>query len=285
MRWVGRRQSSNVEDRRGMPVGAIGGIGGGIGGLVLLVLALLFNGDPGAVLNQFPREVEVAHRGPEASAAQDQLKQFVSVVLADTEDVWHEQFQRMGRTYREPTLVLFSGQVDSACGSASSAVGPFYCPEDEKLYIDLKFFEDLHSRFGAPGDFAMAYVIAHEVGHHVQNLLGYTDRLHRMRGRMSETEYNRHSVRLELQADFLAGMWARHAEQAKQILESGDIEEGLQAASAVGDDRLQREAQGRVIPDAFTHGTSAQRSRWFRRGLQADDFSDGDTFNIPYERL
>lgn len=283
MRWVGRRESSNVEDRRGMPVRAIGG---GIGGmLLLLVLAFVFNVDPRVVVNQMPPGVEIAHQDQNFTAAEQELKGFVGVVLADTEDVWNEQFRRLGRQYREPKLVLYSGQVDSACGFTSAAAGPFYCPEDEQLYIDLQFFDELQQRFKAPGDFAMAYVVAHEVGHHVQRLLGYTEKVQRMRSRVSEQEFNRLSVRLELQADFLAGVWAHHAQQTKQILESGDLEEALGAASAVGDDRLQRQSQGAVVPDAFTHGTSAQRSRWFRRGFESGDILQGNTFDIPYERL
>lgn len=283
MRWAGRRESSNVEDRRGMPVRAIGG---GVGGtLLLIVLALIFNVDPRVVINQAPPGVEIAHQDQNFTEAEQELKGFVSVVLADTEDVWHEQFRRLGRQYREPKLVLYSGQVESACGFASAAVGPFYCPEDEQLYIDLQFFDELQRRFKAPGDFAMAYVVAHEVGHHVQRLLGYTERVHKLQGRISEQEYNRLSVRLELQADFLAGVWAHHAQQTKQILESGDLEEALGAASAVGDDRLQRQSRGAVVPDAFTHGTSAQRSRWFRRGFESGDILQGNTFDIPYERL
>jgi predicted metalloprotease len=282
MRWVGRRQSENVEDRRGMPVTAIGG---GLGGVVLLLIMLFLGVDPGAVVNQAPPGVQIAHQNREFSEAEEELKGFVSVVLADTEDVWHEQFRRIGKQYREPKLVLYSGQVDSACGFASAAVGPFYCPGDEKLYIDLQFFDELQTRFRAPGDFAMAYVVAHEVGHHVQRLLGYTEQVERMRHRVSEHDANRLSVRLELQADFLAGVWAHHAQQAKQILESGDLEEALEAASAIGDDRLQRQSRGAVVPDAFTHGTSAQRARWFRRGFETGDLSQGNTFDLPFERL
>ena len=283
MRWVGRRQSRNIEDRRGMR--ASGAIGGGIGSVVLvLILALVFGVDPRQLLVQAPQ-------GPggaglqQISPEQEKLKEFVAVVLADTEDVWHEQFREMGRDYQEPTLVLFSGAVDSACGYAGSAVGPFYCPSDNKVYLDLQFFDELQSRFGAGGDFAMAYVIGHEIGHHVQNQLGYSDRVHRQRGRVSEEEYNQLSVRLELQADFLAGVWAHHAQRSKQILEEGDIEEAIEAAHAIGDDRLQRQSQGYIVPDAFTHGTSAQRVRWFRKGFQSGDISQGDTFRIPYRDL
>ena len=207
------------------------------------------------------------------------MAQFVSVVLKDTEDVWDKLFaEQLQATYRKPTLVLFSGTVTSACGMASSASGPFYCPGDQKLYIDLSFYQDLKNRFGAPGDFAMAYVVAHEVGHHVQNLLGVTDQVHRQRGRIPKAQYNQLSVRLELQADFLSGVWAHHADRMKDILEEGDIQEALNAANAIGDDRLQKQARGYVVPESFTHGTSAQRMRWFSRGYQTGDLSEGDTF-------
>jgi predicted metalloprotease len=281
MRWQGRRQSTNVEDRRGMPVRAIGG---GLGGLLLvIVLALVFKVDPRKLMNQMP--VGGAGQNRQASAEEERLKEFISVVLADTEDVWKVQLPRMGGDYDDPKLVLYTGQVESACGFSSAAVGPFYCPLDKKVYIDLEFFGELSSKYGAPGDFAMAYVLAHEVGHHVQNLLGLSERVQSMRGRVSEAEYNQLSVRLELHADFLAGVWAHHAQRTKSILESGDIEEALGAASAVGDDRLQRESRGYVVPDAFTHGTSEQRMRWFRRGFETGDPSRGDTFEIPYEQL
>jgi uncharacterized protein len=216
-----------------------------------------------------------------ASPEEDELAQFVSVVLADTEDVWNN----LMTGYREPTLVLFSQNVESACGMASAATGPFYCSADEKLYIDLSFYEDLKRRFQAPGDFAQAYVIAHEVGHHVQHLLGITDRVHAKRNELSEEEYNRMSVRLELQADFLAGVWAHHADNTKNILEEGDIEEALRAATAIGDDRLQMEGRGYVTPDSFTHGTSEQRVRWFRKGFTSGDPDGGNTFDIPYNQL
>ena len=266
MRWAGRRQSSNVEDRRGMPVRGLA-VGGGMGTLLLVLLVMFLGGDPAALLQQQPAVQQVQPNGQD-----DQLAEFVSVVLADTEDVWHALFRnQLGKPYREPELVLFTGQVQSGCGFASAAVGPFYCPADEKVYIDLSFFDELRSRFGAPGDFAMAYVIAHEVGHHIQNQLGISDQVHEARGRLSETEYNRLSVRLELQADYLAGVWAHHAERTKQILEEGDVDEALRAASAIGDDRLQRQSQGYVVPDSFTHGSSEQRVRWFRRGLETGD--------------
>jgi predicted metalloprotease len=208
-----------------------------------------------------------------ADPAEEELKQFVSVVLADTEDVWGAQFQQMGREYQRPKLVLFTHQVDSACGFAESALGPFYCPRDEKVYLDMSFFHELEARHGAPGDFAQAYVIAHEVGHHVQNLLGISDQVHSAQQRVSQVQANELSVRLELQADYLAGVWAHHAHRNRQLLEVGDIEEGLRAASAIGDDRLQRQSRGYVVPDSFTHGSSEQRVRWFRKGLESGDFA------------
>lgn len=272
MRWKGRRQSDNLEDRRG--IGPRGVVGGGIGTLVLVLLVALLGGDPRALL-----EAGGPSMAPRAapSAQEEQLKEMVGVVLADTEEVWREQFRRLGRKYREPRLVLFSGQVESACGLASSAVGPFYCGEDRTIYLDLSFFEDLSRRFGAPGDFAQAYVIAHEVGHHVQKELGTLDEVHQARRRLSERDANRLSVRLELQADFYAGVWAHHARSIAQI-DEGDIREAITAASAIGDDRLQQESQGRVVPDSFTHGTSDQRMRWFTRGWRSGDMAEGDTF-------
>jgi predicted metalloprotease len=215
---------------------------------------------------------------PPISAEQEELADFVSVVLADTEDTWHALFQKMGGTYKEPNLVLFSDAVQSACGRAGASTGPFYCPADSKVYIDLSFYRDLRERHSAPGDFAQAYVIAHEIGHHVQNLLGTSRKVQSMRGRISQEEYNALSVRLELQADFYAGLWAHHANRSRHILEAGDVEEALGAASAIGDDRLQREARGYITPESFTHGTSEQRVRWFRRGLESGDFKQGDTF-------
>ncbi len=284
MRWQDQEESSNVEDRRGVTPGRVA-VGGGIGTFIVLGIMLLMGASPQQLLNVVLQSQPSAsapssdpHSRMVPPAKQDELVRFVSVVLGDTEKVWREQFQRMGRTYREPKLVLFTGQVESACGSASSATGPFYCPGDEKVYIDLEFYQELKDRFKAPGDFAQAYVIAHEVGHHVQKLLGITDKVDGMRGRISTVESNKLSVRLELQADFLAGMWAHYAQTKWNILEPGDIESALNAASALGDDRLQREAQGRVVPDSFTHGTSAQRLRWFRRGFETGDFAQGDTF-------
>jgi uncharacterized protein len=279
MLWRGQRQSENVEDRRGMSRGGMA-IGGGLGGVVVLLIALLLGADPRQLLEQLPGESTAP--GTESSRpinpAEEELKQFSLTVLASTEDVWTDLFRKSGRQYRKPTLVLFTDQVRSACGLAGAAVGPFYCPGDEKLYLDFSFFEELETRFRAPGDFAEAYVIAHEVGHHVQRLLGTMDRVDAARGRLSEAQANELSVRLELQADFLAGVWAHYA-QRKGLLEQGDIEEALGAASAVGDDRLQRENQGYVVPDSFTHGTSEQRIRWFRKGLETGDIRQGDTFN------
>ncbi|MFO1497865.1 MAG: neutral zinc metallopeptidase [Verrucomicrobiota bacterium] len=284
MEWQGRRESGNVEDRRG--VGGIPIVGGGLGLLVILVISLLTGADPRALLRLTS---EVARDGrtppPAQTAPTDDRARFVSVVLADTEDVWHEQFTRLQRPYEEPKLVLFSGMVQSACGRASAAVGPFYCPNDAKVYIDLRFYDELQRRFGAPGDFAQAYVIAHEVGHHVQNLLGITKQVDAQRGRASQAQVNLASVRLELQADFLAGVWAHHTQRAKQVLESGDLEEALRAASAIGDDNIQRQAQGYVVPDSFTHGTSAQRVRWFRKGFETGDITQGDTFSVREQDL
>jgi predicted metalloprotease len=275
---MGRRESENVEDRR--RVGPVAVAGGGLGTLVILIIALLLGADPRALLQQVPvaPPANAPGGGPPVDPAQDELKRFVAVVLADTEDVWNELFRREGRTYQEPKLVLFTGQVESACGFASAAVGPFYCPRDGDVYLDLSFFEELKDRFQAPGDFAAAYVIAHEIGHHVQNLLGISDEVRSLQARASRAEANDLSVRLELQADFLAGVWAHHAQRMKDILEAGDLEEALNAAAAIGDDRLQRESQGYVVPDSFTHGTSAQRARWFRRGFQTGDMRAGDTF-------
>ena len=286
MRWRGGRESDNVEDRRGMPGGPVM-FTGGIGTLLLILVALYLGVDPQALLQGQPGggpQLPGPAAGPDGAGGEeggpeDELKQFVRVVLADTEDVWRKQFRELGRTYRDPTLVLFSGQVQSACGFADAAVGPFYCPPDQKVYLDLTFFQELAQRFRAPGEFAQAYVIAHEIGHHVQNQLGISDKVSNLRGRVSQTEYNQMSVRLELQADYLAGMWAHHAHETRRILEAGDVEAALTAASAIGDDRLQRQTQGRVVPDSFTHGTSAQRVRWFRKGLQSGRLEDGDTFN------
>ena len=278
MLWQGRKGSTNVEDRRGMSGGQVA-VGGGILGVIALVLNFLLGGDASQLPQQLPNQNAPA--SAEQQAADDQRAQFVGVVLQDTEDVWNTLFQKGGKNYEEPPLVLFSGLTQSACGTASSATGPFYCPGDRKVYIDLSFYEDLQSRFQAPGDFAMAYVIAHEVGHHVQNLLGISDQVQQKRQQVSEGEYNKYSVMLELQADFLAGVWAHHAQKTKQILEEGDIEEALTAANAIGDDRLQKQSQGYVVPESFTHGTSQQRMYWFKKGYQTGDINQGDTFNAP----
>jgi predicted metalloprotease len=278
MLWQGRRQSSNVEDRRGIGAGGVA-IGGGVIGVIALIINLLMGGDPSQIPQLMPQQ-QSQPMSPEQNAADDERAQFVKVVLAETEDVWHQVFQSKGSDYREPTLVLFRNVVQSGCGNASAASGPFYCPPDQKLYIDLSFYEELQNRFNAPGDFAMAYVVAHEVGHHVQNLLGTTEKMAAEQQRLSEKEYNRLSVKLELQADFFAGVWAHYANRAK-ILEQGDIEEALNAANAIGDDRLQKQTQGTVVPDAFTHGTSEQRMYWFKKGYQTGDISQGNTFSDP----
>ena len=278
MLWKGRRQSENIEDRRSLGGRGIA-IGGGLGGIIILVVALLLGADPQQLLEQLPSNNpgSSAPTSQSTSPEEEELKQFVSVVLAETEDVWTKEFQQINRQYRKPTLVLFRDVVNSACGQAGAAVGPFYCPGDQKLYIDLSFFRELRSRFRAPGDFAIAYVVAHEVGHHVQNLLGTMDRVNSAQRQTSEGRANALSVRLELQADFYAGVWAHYAEQ-RGIVEPGDVEEALNAASAVGDDRLQRESQGYVVPDSFTHGSSEQRAGWFKRGFGTGDLRQGDTF-------
>jgi predicted metalloprotease len=286
MRWRGRRESTNIEDRRSVTPGRAAAGGGAV--IILIAIATyLLGGDPRQVLQLLQNNPPAG--APQGAAvadpAQEELKHFVGVVLADTEDVWREQFRKMGKTYREPKLVLFTGKVESACGAADDAVGPFYCPGDETVYLDLDFFNELKTRFRAPGEFAQAYVVAHEVGHHVQKLLGTSDRVNRERRRLSKTEFNRLSVRLELQADFLAGFWAYHAQKSKNILDPGDLEAALRAANAIGDDRLQKQARGYVVPDSFTHGTSAQRIRWFRRGFETGDLSQGDTFKVSDEKL
>lgn len=277
MRWRGRRTSSNVEDRRGMSGGKIA-TGGGLGIIVIAVVIYLMGGNPGEVLNQF-QEVGGAGQTTITTAEENEQAQFASVVLADCEDVWAKIFTESGQTYREPVLVLYTAQVNSACGISGASTGPFYCPLDEKVYIDLNFLELLQRKLNAPGDFAKAYVIAHEVGHHVQKLLGIMDQVQELRGQISEKDYNDLLVRLELQADFLAGVWAYHAEKMFGILEEGDIEEALNAASAVGDDHIQMQSQGYVVPDAFTHGTSKQRMRWFMKGFKTGNISLGDTFS------
>ncbi len=278
MRWIGRSESDNVEDRRG--TGSRRVVGGGIGTLIILLLVWLLGGDPMQYLRENGGGVTTTSvQSQPRSTEEEQLASFARVVLKDTEDIWSSLFKQAGSQYRMPTLVLYSGQVQSACGYGSGASGPFYCPGDEKLYLDLSFCNELKNQLDAPGDFAIAYVIAHEVGHHVQNLLGITDKISALQGRVSEEEYNRYSVRLELQADFFAGVWAHYEQKLNNVLEPGDLEEAINAAAAVGDDRLQRMSQGYVVPDAFTHGTSAQRQRWFRKGWDTGDISQGDTFS------
>ncbi len=278
MKWKGREQSGNIEDRRGMRRGKMVA-GGTVGTLVIALVVWLLGGDPSQVmssLQQGGNQSEVVDSS--VIKAEEETATFASVVLKDTEDIWSELFRKEGRTYREPTLVLFSQGTESACGSNSSATGPFYCPGDEKVYIDLSFLKELQDKLGANGDFAMAYIIAHEVGHHVQKQLGITDKMNELRGRISEEEYNKNSVKLELQADFLAGVWAHYADKTKNILEEGDLEEAMNAAEAVGDDRIQMKSQGYIVPDAFTHGTAAQRKKWFMKGYKTGDISQGDTF-------
>lgn len=275
MKWQGRQGSDNIEDRRGMSRGKMA-VGGGIGTIIIAIIVLLLGGDPSQLLNTMQSGTETEQVQP--TAEESQMAQFVSVVLKDTETVWGKIFAAWGKEYRLPTLVLFRDEVQSACGLASSASGPFYCPGDEKVYIDLSFCDQLRTKFGANGDFAVAYVIAHEIGHHVQNQLGILKKVDSQRSRSGEKKANQLTVRLELQADFLSGMWAHYAQEMLNTLETGDIEEALNAAAAVGDDNLQMKYQGRIIPDAFTHGTSAQRKEWFRKGWQTGDFEQGDTF-------
>ena len=282
MRWESGRRSENVEDRRGFHVSRRVA-GGGIGTIVLVLVALYFGVDPSVFLNVDQTPIPGAGTSTQsapssASPEEKRLAEFISVVLADTEDTWQALFRGMGKTYEEPKLVLFSGSVESACGFASAAVGPFYCPADHKVYIDLSFYSDLKNRFGASGDFAQAYVIAHEVGHHVQNLVGIAEKVDSLRARASETEANKLSVMMELQADCFAGLWAHHADKARNILEQGDVEEALNAASAIGDDRLQRRSRGYVTPDSFTHGSSAQRMHWFKLGLETGNVGRCNTF-------
>ncbi len=280
MKWQGRRTSDNVEDRRGLG-GKKMALGGGLGGIVVVVIFLLLGGNPNEVmqtLQQTGLEGGSTESRP-LTEAEVQEGQFVSVILAETEDVWNRVFAQAGEEYREPRLVLFSDQISSACGNTGASAGPFYCPRDEKVYIDLSFFSEMQTQLGAHGDFALAYVIAHEVGHHVQTLLGINEQVMAQRDQMSEVEFNRLMVRLELQADFLAGLWAHHAARTAGLLEQGDIEEGINAAGAVGDDRIMKQTQGYVVPDAFTHGTSEQRVRWFLKGYQSGDMGQGDTFS------
>jgi predicted metalloprotease len=278
MRIEGRRTSDNVEDRRGMSSGGKMAIGGGLGTIVIALIVLLLGGDPTQVLDNSQGTTATESGTVTASPEEEAMKNFVSVVLAGTEDVWTKIFQQSNMTYQKPTLVLFRDQVQSACGYASGASGPFYCPGDQKVYLDLAFFDELKTKFGANGDFAIAYVVAHEIGHHVQDQLGILNKVNSERSRSSETRSNDLSVRTELQADFLAGMWAHYDQQMFNSLETGDIEEAMNAASSVGDDVLQKRYQGRIIPDSFTHGTAAQRKEWFRKGYTSGDFDQGDTF-------
>lgn len=278
MKWQGGRQSKNVDDRRGMSGGQVA-VGGGIIGIIALIFNFLMGGEIDT--SQLPQMPGTQNSRPLSEAEQQKDEEnaaFVKTVLAHTEDVWNDVFARSGQRYAEPTLVLFRDVVESGCGNASAASGPFYCPGDYKLYIDLSFYEALQKRFNAPGDFAMAYVVAHEVGHHIQTLMGTSKQMARLRGQVSKQEYNEYSVRMELQADFLAGVWA-HYIQGKGLLEEGDIEEALRAANAIGDDNLQRQSQGYVVPESFTHGTSQQRMYWFKKGFTTGDISQGDTFN------
>ncbi|PJK15711.1 metalloprotease [Chryseomicrobium excrementi] len=275
MKWQGRARSSNVEDRRGMGGKGIAGIGGGLGLIIAIIFAFV-SGDPGVVLDQISGGQTAAPA--QTTAQEDEAAEFVSVVLADTERIWTEIFEENGLEYTEPTLVLYTGQVNSACGTAGASVGPFYCPGDYKLYIDLSFYTELSTKYDAPGDFAMAYVVAHEVGHHVQTLLGTTDKVMPLRQRLSEEEFNKYLVRFELQADYFSGVWAHHAE-GLGYLEEGDIDEALAAAAAVGDDTLQKRAQGYVVEESFTHGTSEQRKSWFYKGYENGTIQGGDTFN------
>ena len=286
MRWSDGRRSENVEDRRGRPgpVAAAGGIG--LGGLLLAVVVGLLGGDPMVVLQQMggggtmgPVTGPTSSRPRPPTAAENQLADFVSVVLADTEDTWEKEFGQIGRRYRPPTLVIFDGVVASACGQASGAMGPFYCPRDQKVYIDLNFYRQLRQQLGAPGDFAQAYVIAHEVGHHVQHQLGIEQKVTQMKQRLPAAQANQLSVRLELQADCLAGVWAHNTAKQRRTLEEGDIEEAMNAAARIGDDTLQRQSTGRIRPDSFTHGSSAQRQRWFATGLKTGDINSCDTFS------
>ena len=274
MLWQGRRESDNIDDRRGITGGHVA-VGGGILGVIALLVNFLLGGNGN---NQLPLPNQNQPISSEEKARQDSESHFVRVVMADTEDVWGQLMQQAGKNYPKPTLVLFNGSTSSACGYASAATGPFYCPGDQELYIDLSFYDELRNRFGVSGDFAMAYVVAHEVGHHVQKLLGITDKVDQLRQQLSEEEFNKYSVRLELQADYFAGVWA-HYEQGKGILEKGDIEEALKAANAIGDDRLQKESQGYVVPESFTHGTSQERMYWLKKGYETGDIKQGDTFN------
>lgn len=279
MRWQFGRRSNNVEDRRG---GGVPGtvVGGGIGTVIIVLVSLFLGIDPSVFLNNENQPAPPQSTTTRTNPQDQQLTEFVSVVLADTEDTWSTLFRQMGRTYRQPKLVLYSGAVRSGCGAAKSSMGPFYCPADEKVYIDLSFYRDLKNRYGAPGDFAQAYVIAHEIGHHVQTQLGISQQVQALRQRSGEVEANQLLVRLELQADCLAGVWAHHAQKTRNILEQGDIEEAMNAAASIGDDRLQNQAQGYVVPESFTHGSSQQRVKWFTQGIRTGDINQCDTFSL-----
>jgi uncharacterized protein len=277
MQWQGRRESSNVDDRRGISGGGLA-VGGGVIGVIFILAKFLLGGGDVNDLQQLIPQEQRQEMTAEQKATDDKEASFVKVVLADTEDVWTKLFSDMGRTYTQPTLVLFRDATTSGCGTASASSGPFYCPADQDLYIDLSFAEQLKEQFGATGDFAMAYVVAHEVGHHVQDLLGVTGKMQQLRQQVNETEYNKYSVRLELQADFYAGLWAHYNQKMKNVIEPDDINEALTAANAIGDDRLQQQYQGTVTPDSFTHGTSAQRMYWFKKGYETGDFNQGNTF-------
>ena len=287
MKWRGRRQSDNVEDRRGQGAGTVA-VGGGIGMILIAIIVGLLGGNPQRFLQQAKQQQAVqqpAGKGKELTAQQKEEGDFAKTVLADTEDVWKDLFAASGAKYQPPTMVLFTDRVKSACGGATSASGPFYCPADQKVYLDTSFFQQMSQQLNAPGDFAQAYVIAHEVGHHVQNLLGETRKVDRIRATGDKIATNQASVRLELQADFLAGCSMHHAQRTKNIIEEGDIEEALRAATAIGDDRLQKQSRGYVVKESFTHGTSEQRLRWFMKGLKTGDLNQADTFDIPYEQL
>ncbi len=280
MKWSGRRESGNVDDRRSVSGGKIA-LGGGVIGIVFLLINMFMGGDTSQMLEQVQQQIQQGGQTESVplTAEDEEMGRFVKVVLADTEDVWHQIFQENGMTYEEPQLVLFRNSVETACGGATSASGPFYCPGDKKVYMDLAFFEELKTRFGAQGgDFAIAYVIAHEIGHHVQNLLGTSDKMRQQQRGLNEADANKLSVALELQADFYAGLWAHYGEKKNHFLEAGDIEEALSAAHAVGDDAIQKKMQGQVYPDSFTHGTSEQRMYWFRRGFDSGDIGRGNTF-------
>lgn len=276
MLWQGRRESDNVEDRRGISGGGMA-MGGGIGTIIVVVLYLLLGGNPNEVVNQLA-EPQQSQQAVVRSPKEEKLASFCKVTLADTEDVWSAIFREQGKSYAFPKMVLFTEKTGSGCGFSSAASGPFYCPADEKVYLDLSFFDELSARFQAPGEFAMAYVIAHEVGHHIQKLTGITDQVDKQRANLSEKEYNKLSVKMELQADFYAGVWANRNQQMKQFMEDGDLESALTAAQAIGDDRLQKQSMGFLVPDAFTHGTSAQRMFWFKKGFETGDMKEGNTF-------